>query len=265
MLTFAQALQPKSVEEAYQAVVKYKAAPILAGGCWTRLVRRKWPMVIDLSGLGLRYIEEAETEYRIGAMATQRDVELYEPFRTLCGGALVKAVHPILGVQFRNMATMGGSVAARFGFSDIIPALLAMKADVELFDAGRMSVEPYLVTNVRDLITAICIPKREAAVAIEALRKSASDFPYLAGSVRIDDEGYHIYIGARPNKAEKAVKAGEILKEKGLDALEEAARTASEELKFQSNSHASAEYRRRMTVGMVRRMIREAAEGRTWK
>ena len=87
-------------------------------------------MVIDLSGLGLRYIEEDDAEFRIGAMATQRDVEAYEPFQTFANGAFPKAVKDILGVQFRNMATMGGSVAARFGFSDIIPLLLALQAEV---------------------------------------------------------------------------------------------------------------------------------------
>ena len=107
-------------------MVKQKMAPILAGGCWTRLGNRKWPMVIDLSELGLRYIEEDETEYRIGAMATQRDVEVYEPFQTFCGGVLPKAVKDILGVQFRSMATMGGIGSSKVRFLRYYPCLISI-------------------------------------------------------------------------------------------------------------------------------------------
>ena len=59
-----------------------------------------------MSGLGLDYIREEDDYYAIGAMATQGDVERFAPFQTYAKGLLVKAVHPILGVQFRNMATM---------------------------------------------------------------------------------------------------------------------------------------------------------------
>ena len=41
-------------------------------------------------------------------MATQGDVERFEPLQQFCGGAGVKALKEILGVQFRNIATMGG-------------------------------------------------------------------------------------------------------------------------------------------------------------
>ena len=262
MLMFMQVQQPKTVEEAHALMVKQKMAPILAGGCWTRLGNRKWPMVIDLSELGLRYIVEDETEYRIGAMATQRDVEVYEPFKTFCRGVLPKAVKDILGVQFRSMATIGGSVAAKFGFSDIIPALLALRAEVRLFEAGRMPIEQYLTYGTRDLLLEIIVPKQEVPVAIEALRKSTSDFPYLTGSVRLDDQGYSVYIGCRPGKPALATKACQLINEKGLDALDEAVALIQEELSFQSNSHASAEYRLEMAKNMFKRLVKEVAQ---WK
>lgn len=262
MLMFTQVQQPSSLEEAHALMIKQKMAPVLAGGCWTRLGNRKWPMVIDLSGLGLRYIEEDDAEFRIGAMATQRDVEVYEPFQTFANGAFPKAVKDILGVQFRNMATMGGSVAARFGFSDIIPLLLALQAEVRLFEGGRMSVEAYLSYGKRDLLIEIIVPKQDVPVAIEALRKSTSDFPYLTGSARRDDSGYSVYIGCRPGKPIRAVTACDILNEKGMDALEEAVEAIEGEVAFQSNSHASAKYRLSMAKNMFKRLVKEVD---TWK
>ena len=114
MLAFMKVLQPKTVEEAYELATKNKTAPMLAGGCWLRLGRRTWPSVIDMASLDLRYVREEEKEFVIGAMATQGDVERFEPLQQFCGGAVVKGVKEILGVQFRNTATMGGSVASRF-------------------------------------------------------------------------------------------------------------------------------------------------------
>ena len=152
MLAFMKVLQPKTVEEAYELATKNKTAPMLAGGCWLRLGRRTWPSVIDMASLDLRYVREEENEFVIGAMATQGDVERFEPLQQFCGGAVVKGVKEILGVQFRNTATMGGSVASRFGFSDIIPALLAVHADIVTFKGGRMSMQDYMTYRERDIL-----------------------------------------------------------------------------------------------------------------
>ncbi len=232
---------------------------MLAGGCWLRLGRRTWPAVIDMSGLDLRYVREEDNEFVIGAMATQGDVERFEPLQQFCGGAVVRGIKEILGVQFRNMATMGGSVASKFGFSDIIPALLAVHADIVTYKGGRMSMKDYMNYRERDILVEIRIPKREVPVAVEALRISRGDFPYLTGSIRRDDTNYEVYIGTR-QVCHNWLKASALLSEKGLDALAEAAQIASEELVYQKNSHASKEYRIEMAKAMVRRLVKEVAQ-----
>lgn len=257
MLAFSKVIQPKTVAEAYEAAVKNKMAPLLAGGCWIRLGRRIWPVVIDLSELGLRYVKEENNEFVIGAMATQSDVEQFEPLRQFVKGIIPAGIQEILGVQFRNMATMGGSVASRFGFSDIIPALLAVKADVVLANGGRMSLEDYMTYRDRDILVEIRIPNYEVPVAIEALRISRGDFPYLTGSIRKDETGYAVYVGTRPGAPMKAVKASALLTEKGAAAAKEAGELAAEELNLQKNSHASKEYRQAMTKSMVVRLVKE--------
>lgn len=262
MLTFMKVAQPKSLEEAYDLFIKNKTAPLLAGGCWLRLASRRWPMVIDMSQLGLNYIKEENGEFVIGAMATQGQVENYPGLRSFTRGILPKAVHEILGVQFRNMATIGGSVASKYGFSDIIPTLLAMHTDVVLFHTGRMSLEEYCKTSVRDILVEIRIPQVEVPIAVETLRNSRGDFPYLTGSIRKDDDGYALYIGTRPGVAKKAEKASTLLTEKGSEALQEAANIATQELVYQSNTRASKEYRQALVKGMVKRLVMEVD---TWK
>lgn len=260
MLMYRQLLQPKTVDEAYEMALKFKTAPFLAGGCWIGLGTWRWPSVIDMSQLDLSYIREEDAYYAIGAMVTQGDVERFEPFKTYAKGLLIKAVHPILGVQFRNMATMGGSVAARFGFSDILPALLALKAEVVLHKNGVMPLTEYMNFRDRDVLVEIRVPKDVPAVAISTMRKSTSDFPFLTGSVRKDETGYHIYIGCRPAAACEAVKAGELLTANGIESLEEAMTMAATEIAFQTNSHASAEYRAAMTKVLVKRLVQEVEQ-----
>lgn len=260
MLAFLKVLQPKTVEEAFEMATKNKTAPMLAGGCWLRLGRRTWPAVIDMAGLDLRYVREEDNEFVIGAMATQGDVERFEPLKQFCGGVVVNGVKEILGVQFRNMATMGGSVASKFGFSDIIPALLAVHADVVTFKGGRMSIQDYMNYRERDILVEIRIPNNPVPVAIEALRISRGDFPYLTGSIRRDGSQYEVYIGTRPGAPQLATQASSVLSEKGVDGIAEAAQLASEELVYQKNSHASKEYRVEMVKSMVRRLVKEVAQ-----
>lgn len=260
MLAFLKVLQPKTVEEAFEMATKNKTAPMLAGGCWLRLGRRTWPAVIDMAGLDLRYVREEDNEFVIGAMATQGDVERLEPLKQFCGGVVVSGVKEILGVQFRNMATMGGSVASKFGFSDIIPALLAVHADVVTFKGGRMSIQDYMNYRERDILVEIRIPNKPVPVAIEALRISRGDFPYLTGSIRRDGSQYEVYIGTRPGAPQLAMQASAVLSEKGVDGIAEAAQLASEELVYQKNSHASKEYRVEMVKSMVRRLVKEVAQ-----
>lgn len=262
MLAFLKVLQPTTVEEAYEMAIKNKMAPLLAGGCWLRLGNRTWPSVIDLSGLDLRYVRDEEGYVAIGAMATQRMVETHDTLQQVGGGSLPKAVHEILGVQFRNMATMGGSVASRYGFSDIIPTLLAMQAQVVLHKGGVMSLADYMNYKERDILVEIRIPIEQGAIACEALRFSRGDFPVLTGAIRHDGNGYALYIGTRPGVAVLAEKATAVLNEKGGEAAGEAGAVAVAELKFQSNSHASAEYRKSMTENMVQRLVKEVAQ---WK
>lgn len=262
MLSYIKLVRPDTIEEAHAAFVKNKMAIFLAGGCWTRLGKRAWPMVIDLSGLNLRYVKEEEDHYAIGAMATQWDVETFAPFQTFANGLVAKCVHPILGVQFRNSATMGGSIAGRFGFSDIIPTFVALEAQVVLVENGVKSLKEYLAKPVRDLLTEIRIPKQNIPVAMESMRKSASDFPFLTGSINKLEDGYHIYVGCRPSPLAEAVEASRILTEQGEAALEQVGAKAAEEIALQSNSHATAEYRRAMVPGLVKRMAKEVLQ---WK
>ena len=88
--------------------------------------KQPWAPPWTCARLGLDAIEEDETQFSLGAMVTLRQLEQHPGLNAYTGDAAEKAVRDIVGVQFRNMATVGGSVWGRFGFSDVLTLLLAM-------------------------------------------------------------------------------------------------------------------------------------------
>ena len=125
MIRIQNYVKAESLEEAYR-LNQNKRNRIIGGMLWLKLSSISVPTAIDLSALGLDRIEETEEEFSIGAMVTLRQLELHEGLNAYAQGAVAKAVHDIVGVQFRNMATVGGSIWGRFGFSDVLTVFLAL-------------------------------------------------------------------------------------------------------------------------------------------
>ena len=76
------------------------------------------------------------------------------------GTELQKLVRHIVGVQFRNQATVGGSIYGRFGFSDVLTAFLALDTFVELYDGGIIRLSEFVNRKPdRDILVSIIIRK----------------------------------------------------------------------------------------------------------
>ena len=132
MVTIQNYVRAKSLEEAYELNQK-KGNCILGGMLWTKMQNRMIQTAIDLCDLGLNTIEETEEEFLIGAMVSMRQLETDAGLNAYTQGAVRDAVKDIVGVQFRNLATVGGSIWGRFGFSVVLTVFLAMDTEVELF------------------------------------------------------------------------------------------------------------------------------------
>ena len=129
----------QSLQEAYDLNQK-KSSVIVAGNMWLRMCGLNKQTAIDLSLLGLDSIEETEESFVIGAMASLRSLETNEALGRAFGGVFQKALAPIVGTQFRNGATVGGSVYSRFGFSDVSALLLALDSEVILYKRGAVKL-----------------------------------------------------------------------------------------------------------------------------
>ena len=142
MITIQKYIRAQSLEEAWQ-LNQNKRNRILGGMLWLRLGKGTVNTAIDLCDLGLDTIEETAEQFSIGAMATLRDIEMHAGLNAYTSGAVANAVKDIVGVQFRNMATVGGSIWGRFGFSDVLTVFLALDSYVELYKGGIVPLEEF--------------------------------------------------------------------------------------------------------------------------
>lgn len=265
MLKFKQYYRVKSLAEAYELNQK-KSNVVLGGMLWLKLQRRTIGGVIDLSDLGLDQITETEEVFTIGAMVSLRDLERHEGLRAYLGEALHESLRHIVGVQFRNVATVGGSIFGRFGFSDVLTLFLALDARVKFYHAGEMALSEYAAQDPldkalkNDILEAVILPKKVEAVAYRSVRNSETDFPVLTCCGAKVDGTYRVSVGARPMRAACVTDATEILKE-GITPETAAAFGAwvSEQVATGSNVRASADYRRKMIAVLTKRNVLDLA------
>src|SRR5699024_1203952 len=136
--------------------------------------------LIDLCRLGLDAIEETDEQFTLGAMVTLRQIEQHAGLAAYTQGASVRAVRDIVGVQFRNMATLGGSLWSRFGFSDLLAWMLSMDSWVELYKGGLIPLEQFAAMPYdRDLLVRVIVRKTPGRFAYQAMRNQRTDIPVL--------------------------------------------------------------------------------------
>jgi len=259
MYTINQYVKVTSLEEAYELNQK-KANLILGGSLWLRLGQRTIQTAIDLSKLGLDKIEETEDAFRIGCMVTLRQIELSAKLSALSQGAIKESLRHIVGTQFRNCATIGGSVFGRFGFSDILTILLALDTEVELYKGGIVSLAEFIDRpKDNDILSHIIIKKSKRKTMYSSFRLSATDFPVLTCAMSRGEDGkLRTVIGARPNKAmllpafDESLSGGNI-----REKINAYADLIESQPIYGANRRGSAQYRRALAGILVKRMLPE--------
>ena len=255
MLSFNQYVRPQSLEEAYTLCQK-KSNVVLGGMLWLKMQNGNKGTAIDLCELGLDQIEETPEEYRIGAMVSLRALETHKGLNQFTDGAMAESVKHIVGVQFRNVATVGGSIYGRFGFSDVLTLFIALDAKVELYHAGVMSVKEFaeFPRKTRDILVRLLVPKAERRTVYLSMRNISTDFPVLTCAISGQNNDYQCIIGARPMKAtlfedEKVLLLEGITEQSAAAFAKDIASRAG----FGSNLRGGADYRKRICETLVRR------------
>lgn len=263
MFSVLNLIQPETVEEAYDLLMQRKNNTVLGGCAFLRMGSKRIGTAIELSKLNLNYIKEQDDYIEIGAMTTFRDIETSPILNENFNGLLPKSVSNIIGVQFRNIVTVGATVYSKYGFSDFITALLALDTEVELYKAGRITLEEFLDKPYeKDILTRVFIKKNGRKASYGNLRNAISDYPILNVAVSKIFNQWKVVVGARPQGAKIAKNASEELSNRDLSVedIEAIANMAAEELVFGTNMRGSAEYRKAMCKVLVKRAIMEVLE-----
>ena len=254
MLTIKEYIKAESLEQAYELNQK-KSNRLLGGMMWLRLGKGNVNKAIDISGLGLDQIEETNEEFSIGSMVTLRQLEQHKGLENYTRGAIRESVRHIVGVQLRNLATVGGSIYGRFGFSDVLTVFLGMDTYVELYKGGILPLEEFAMRRPdRDILVRIFVKKRPLKIAYLSQRNTKTDFPVLTCAVSNSGENWKAVIGARPQRAVVIKDTEGMLGEKySQEDLLRFAAYVKENTATASNMRGSAEYRKILTETLVKR------------
>ncbi len=285
MLKIKQYIKAESLAQAYELNQK-RNNRIIGGMLWLKMSNAQVQTAIDLSGLGLDRIEETEEECRIGCMVTLRELEMNQSLERLSGGIVRESVKNIVGVQFRNLATVGGSLFGRFGFSDVLTCFLAMDTYVELYQGGIIPLEEFAERKRdNDILVKVIVKKTPGKYVYLSHRNTKTDFPVLTAAVSCvyknggqepckqrnhksaDFEckdkqkmGYDIkvVVGARPAKA-ICLRVSEEWSDKlenrvcQTAEIEKLARELAEQVQTGTNMRAGAAYRSHLAEVLIKR------------
>ena len=254
MLKIKEYVRAESLEQAYELNRK-KTNRIIGGMLWMKMSDARIQTAIDLSALGLDQIEENEEEYRIGCMVTLRQLELHEGLNEWSHGIVRESVKPIVGVQFRNLATVGGSIFGRFGFSDVLTMFLALDTWVELYKGGCIPLAEFARQKPdRDILVRLIVKKHEDKSVYLSHRNSKTDFPVLTCGISLRDGHVYTSVGARPSRAVCLCVSEADWKKKGSEAL---AGELAAQFPTEGNMRAGKEFRSHLAEVLIGRGLKQ--------
>lgn len=183
--------KPKTIQEALSLKKKLKDDAIfLAGGTLvnSKDFPQRFTSLISLEGLKENDVKTSKKgEVRIGALCTLE--QLIE--NNSIPEVLRKALSQVVSRNIRNMATLGGHIAGARACSDLIPALIALEAEIEIYkpSAKYLSLEEYLKEKPDGLITEISLPRahtsRSQAFANFRLSSNSTSLLIAVASVQM--------------------------------------------------------------------------------
>lgn len=269
-------VSPKTIDEAYQIANEKINNRVLGGGAFLRLAHDLTiDTAVDLSLLGLDQISETEQYFEIGAMTTLRQLETSKILNSAFENIFSKSLENIVGVQLRNIATIGGTVFAKYGFSDLITALMVLETSLVFHKKGEMALNEYLEMprahkrEAKDILVKIKVMKQPIKCSFQMLRNSSSDFAIINAAVSKVDGRYKIVVGSRPGAACYAQEAMKIINNAAgtnyaadinandSEKLNAVLSAVSSNLVFGTNRFGNQSYRKNMSEVLVKRALME--------
>ena len=276
--------RPENAQEAVQILAAHgDRAVLLAGGTFLHSLLARGPsfraeVLVDLQRAGLSYVKIANGTLALGAMTTFREVAEAEQLRDRPEYGAIRDALNYPPPQIRNMATVGGCVAAAFPLFDLPIALMVLDGSVKALGprgSREVRLDKFFVDYFEhalekgEFLTEVLLPKLppRSASAFLKLETNANDLALLnvGACITLDIAGIcheaRVVIGGGVGKVPvRMVSCENALKGQrpSPKLLEEASQAISLDLHPVSDHRALAHYRSAVAKVYARRTLRRA-------
>jgi aerobic carbon-monoxide dehydrogenase medium subunit len=248
------------VEHALQLLAEPEAKAIAGGQSLIPVMKLRIArpsLVVDITRLELRGVEERDGALHIGPLTTWNDLIGDETLARPGVEAIAECAREIGDLQVRNLGTIGGSVVHADPASDMPAVLLALGATLRVrspagerdLALGDLLVGPFMTTlRPQELVTDIVvpIPGNGSGSAYACIEHPASGFALAGAAALAGPDGERVAltgVGATPF----VLPAGD-------------PRAAIADAEIFGDRFASVEYRRELAVVLAERAVATARE-----
>ncbi len=275
---------PDDNEEVLKLLEKYgDSALIVAGGSFVHGLDARDLLfgieaLIDIQNLGLNEITADSAGLSLGAMVTFTELQRVKEVQSSAALGAVRDALKYPPVQIRNVATVGGNIAAACPYFDLPTAIMSLDGSVQAQGPGgsrEIALEAFFAglfqntLEAGEFVTGLYLPRLPArsSSAFIKLETNANDLAIVNVAVRItlDESGScqvaRVVIGGGVAETPVRALASENLLqgEKISDELLQRAGVAVQsDLQPMSDHRASAAYRSAMAKTLTERALRQA-------
>jgi CO/xanthine dehydrogenase FAD-binding subunit len=254
-----------SLEDAFAKAQQLRPAAAYVGG-GVELILRRNPEIttlIDLSRCGLDYITASREGIEIGSQTTLTTVSRNADIKKYAGGSLAWWAGRIAQNNLRDMITVGGVIGRNQPWNDVVPHLVALGAQVRLFDGAEriMPLAGYIEAKQPGVvIKGVLLPAGNAGSSgfLWRFTRTLQDISTLHFSALVSSDGKfmtaaNLVFAGRPGHAALYPRLSEGLVGKSLshETFARVAEMAPDVVEVGSDLRATGEFRRELVRAAI--------------
>ncbi len=277
---------PDSKEEVLELLETYgDGALIVAGGSFVhgldaRDLLTGIEALIDIQHLGLKQVTADAPGLSVGAMVTFSELQQVKEIQNSAALGAVRDALNYPPTQIRNVATVGGNLAAACPYFDLPTAIMCVDGVVQAQGSGgsrEIELQDFFfglfqsTLKQGEFVTGLFLPRlpTRSSSAFIKLETNANDLAIVNVAVRVslDESGVcrqaRVVIGGGVAETPvRAVTSEDLLQGEKIsdESLQRAAIAAASNLQPMSDHRASAAYRSEMVKVLTERSLRRAVE-----
>ena len=188
-MTLREYHRPNNIEEASELLARknISSQPVLLGTYPIPLHERKWEAAIDLSQIGLAYINTDETNLiRIGSLTSLQELVDAEPIQKYANGILSYAAQIATHRGLRNLASVSGTLLSVKSSPELCLALMILEANAISYpdNVYDFPIQP-IDLNSDSIITEIRIPIQSVNTSLERVSRTPLDKSIVCSAVAL--------------------------------------------------------------------------------